>query len=121
LTYCNAGHNPPFVLGKSGVRRLEAGGPVIGLLDKAPFDEGTERLDPGDVIVIFSDGVSEAFNSASEDFGEARLLEVAQAGAADPAPALVDRIIASVRAFTKGAAQSDGITVMVLRYRGLPA
>ncbi len=121
LTYCNAGHNPPFVLGKSGVRRLEIGGPVVGLLDKAPFDQGTATLDPGDVIVIFSDGVSEAFNSASEDFGEARLLEVAQAGLTDSAQVLVERIIAAVRAFTKGAAQSDDITVMVLRYRGAPA
>ncbi len=60
LTYCNGGHNPPFVIGKSGVRRLETGGPVIGLLEFAPFVQETVQLDPGDVVVIFSDGVSEA-------------------------------------------------------------
>jgi serine phosphatase RsbU (regulator of sigma subunit)/pSer/pThr/pTyr-binding forkhead associated (FHA) protein len=118
LTYCNAGHNPPFVIGKSGVRRLEAGGPVVGLLEMAPYAQGVEKLDPGDVVVLYSDGVSEAFDTAGEDFGEARLLTVSQAAADLGAPALVERIISSVRTFTKGAAQSDDITVMVLRYLG---
>jgi sigma-B regulation protein RsbU (phosphoserine phosphatase) len=118
LTYCNAGHNPPFVIGKSGVRRLEAGGPVVGLLEMAPYAQGVEKLDPGDVVVLYSDGVSEAFDTAGEDFGEGRLLTVSQAAADLGAPALVERIISSVRTFTKGAAQSDDITVMVLRYLG---
>jgi serine phosphatase RsbU (regulator of sigma subunit) len=118
LAYCNAGHNPPFVVGKSGVRRLDVGGPVVGLLDMAPYELGRATLDPGDVVVLYSDGVSEAFNAAGEDFGETRLLEVAQAAAGGSAPAHVERIIAAVRAFTKGAPQSDDITVMVIRYRG---
>jgi serine phosphatase RsbU (regulator of sigma subunit) len=118
LTYCNGGHNPPMILGKSGVRRLEAGGPVVGLLAMAPFGQDTVQLDPGDVVVIFSDGVSEAMNVAGEEFGDARLLEVAQAGVNDSVQGLVDRVIAAVRAFAKGAAQSDDITVMVLRYLG---
>jgi serine phosphatase RsbU (regulator of sigma subunit) len=118
LTYCNGGHNPPMVFSKTGVRRLETGGPVVGLLPEVPYDQGQEQLEAGDVVVIFSDGVSEAFNSAGEDFGEARLQEVAQQGVKEAAHALVDHIIAAVRAFTKGAAQSDDITVMVLRYLG---
>jgi serine phosphatase RsbU (regulator of sigma subunit) len=118
LTYCNGGHNPPMILGKSGVRRLEAGGPVVGLLAMAPFGQDTVQLDPGDVVVIFSDGVSEAMSTAGEEFGDARLLEVAQAGVNDSVQGLVDRVIAAVRAFAKGAAQSDDITVMVLRYLG---
>jgi sigma-B regulation protein RsbU (phosphoserine phosphatase) len=118
LEYCNAGHNPPFVLGRRGVRRLDAGGPVIGLLPHAPYAQAAEQLDPGDVIVLFSDGVSEAFNAAGDDFGEARLLEVSQAGAGGTAQALVEQIIAAVRAFTRGAPQSDDITVMVIRYVG---
>ncbi len=56
LTYCNAGHNPPFVVGASGVRRLEEGGPVVGLLEFAPYGQGSAKLDPGDIIVVFSDG-----------------------------------------------------------------
>jgi serine phosphatase RsbU (regulator of sigma subunit) len=118
LTYCNAGHNPPIVLGKQGVRHLEAGGPVVGLIEMAPFGQDTVQLDPGDVIVVFSDGVSEAFNLAGEDFGEARLLDVAQKFSTLPSQGLVDKIIAAVRDFTKGAAQSDDITVMVIRYLG---
>jgi sigma-B regulation protein RsbU (phosphoserine phosphatase) len=121
LTYCNAGHNPPMVMGKAGVRRLEAGGPVVGLLEAAPYSQATEQLDPGDVIVLFSDGVSEAFNIAGEDFGEGRLLEVARAAGTASSQAFVEQIVAAVRAFTKGAAQSDDITVMVIRYLGTGA
>lgn len=118
LTYCNAGHNPPIVIGTRGVRRLETGGPVVGLLEAAPYSQATEQLDTGDVIVLFSDGVSEAFNLAGEDFGEGRLLDVARGAGGASSQALVDQIVAAVRAFTKGAAQSDDITVMVIRYLG---
>jgi serine phosphatase RsbU (regulator of sigma subunit) len=118
LTYCNGGHNPPFVIGTSGVRRLETGGPVIGLLEFAPFSQETVQLDPNDVVVIFSDGVSEAMSNSGEEFGDDRLLEVAQAGSRDTVQGIVERIVAAVRAFTLGAPQSDDITVMVLRYLG---
>lgn len=121
LTYCNGGHNPPFVIGRSGVRRLEAGGPVIGLLEFAPFEQDTVQLDPGDVVIVFSDGVSEAMSVAGEEFGDARLLEVAQGGVGDTVQAQVDRVIAAVRQFATGAPQSDDITVMVLRYLGAGA
>jgi serine phosphatase RsbU (regulator of sigma subunit) len=118
LTYCNGGHNPPFVIGPSGVKRLETGGPVIGLLDMAPFEQESVQLNTGDVIIIFSDGVSEAMNRTSEEFGDARLLEVALQGVKLSVQEQVDRIVAAVRAFTIGAAQSDDITVMVVRYLG---
>jgi phosphoserine phosphatase RsbU/P len=121
LTYCNGGHNPPFVIGRAGVRRLEAGGPVVGLLEMATFAQDSIQLDPGDVIVIFSDGVSEAMNTASDEFGDARLLEVAQANLHETVQVQVDRIIEAVRVFAKGAPQSDDITVMVLRYLGAAA
>jgi sigma-B regulation protein RsbU (phosphoserine phosphatase) len=84
----------------------------------ALFGQDTVQLDPGDVVVIFSDGVSEAMSTAGEEFGDARLLEVAQAGVNDTVQGLVDRVIAAVRQFAKGAPQSDDITVMVLRYLG---
>jgi serine phosphatase RsbU (regulator of sigma subunit) len=121
LTYCNAGHNPPFVIGPSGVRRLEAGGPVVGLLDHVPFGQETVHLDPGDTIVIFSDGVSEALDSAGEEFGDTRLLEAVQPVATVSAQALVGKLVSAVRDFTRGAAQSDDITVMVIRYLGVEA
>jgi serine phosphatase RsbU (regulator of sigma subunit) len=67
LTYCNAGHNPPFLLTHRGVRRLERGGPVLGLFEHAAFDEETLQLDRGDTLVVFSDGISEALNSDGEE------------------------------------------------------
>jgi sigma-B regulation protein RsbU (phosphoserine phosphatase) len=73
------------------------------------------------VIVLFSDGVSEAFSVTGEDFGEGRLLDVARAATGVSSQALVEQIVAAVRVFTKGAAQSDDITVMVIRYLGAGA
>ena len=116
LTYCNAGHNPPLVLGKSGVRLLEAGGPVVGLLEFAPYEQETVQLESGDTIVVFSDGVSEALDSEGTEFGDDRLQDVALSAQHEPASALVDRLVSAVREFTKGAPQSDDITAMVVRY-----
>jgi phosphoserine phosphatase RsbU/P len=125
LTYCNAGHNPPVIIGKSGVRRLEEGGPVVGLLEFAPYSQESVKLDPGDIVVVFSDGVSEALNAAGEEFGDERLLEAAHQAARDAddvsSPALVESIVSAVRAFTKEAPQSDDITAMVIRYLGTGA
>jgi serine phosphatase RsbU (regulator of sigma subunit) len=120
LTYCNAGHNPPMIVGRRGIRRLDQGGPVVGLLEFAPYCQETVTLDPGDTLVIFSDGVSEALNSAGEEFSDARLQGVVEEMHKPdlPAQSVVDRIVAEVRAFTKGAVQNDDITVMVLRYLG---
>jgi serine phosphatase RsbU (regulator of sigma subunit) len=118
LVYCNAGHNPPFVIGKSGIRRLGEGGPVVGLLEFAPYDQESVPLQPGDTVVIFSDGVSEALDATGAEFGDERLEQVA-AEAGDAAPSVfVEKIVAAVREFTKGAPQSDDITVMVVRYLG---
>lgn len=125
LTYCNAGHNPPVIIGKSGVRRLEEGGPVVGLLEFAPYSQESVKLDPGDIVVVFSDGVSEALNAAGEEFGDDRLLAAAHQAARDAddvtSPALVESIVSAVRAFTKEAPQSDDITAMVIRYLGAGA
>ena len=121
LRYCNAGHNPPFIVGPGGLRRLEEGGPVVGLLSGLTYTQGTADLQHGDRIVIFSDGVSEAMSATGEEFGDDRLLSVIEtARAADgdiDAPRLVDELIAGVRAFTAGAPQSDDITAMIVRYR----
>ncbi len=121
LTYTNAGHNPPFVVGPSGIRRLEEGGPVVGLLEFASFAQATVPLVPGDTVVVFSDGVSEALNSAEEEFGDDRLLAAVQAADASNAQAIVTDVFEAVRQFTAGTAQGDDITAMVIRYLGAPA
>jgi phosphoserine phosphatase RsbU/P len=118
LTYCNAGHNPPLLLGRNGVRRLEVGGPIVGLFEAASFIEETVQLAPGDWLIVFSDGVSEALSAVNEEYGEARLLQTAQKNAAADPQEMLQAIFTDVRAFTKGAPQNDDITALVLRYSG---
>ena len=74
LTYSNAGHNPPMLFGRNGVRRFETGGLILGLFPHATYEEETVQLEDGDTLVVFSDGVTEAFNEAGDEFGEERLL-----------------------------------------------
>ena len=117
LTYCNAGHNPPLVFGRSGVKRLEVGGPIVGLFEGARFEEETVTLAPGDILVVFSDGVSEALSAGGDEYGEERIIAVASKHAGAAPADLVQALFADVRAFSKGAPQSDDITAMVLRYQ----
>jgi phosphoserine phosphatase RsbU/P len=118
VTSCNAGHNPPLVLGRQGIRRLDRGGPPLGLFDAIPFEEETVSLEPGDWVVVFSDGVSEALSVAGEEFGDARIAEVARANYDHEPPVLLESLLAAVRTFTKGAPQGDDVTALVVRYRG---
>ena len=120
LCYCNAGHNPPFVVGERGIRRLAAGGPVVGILGHATYEHAVVALDPGDVVVVFSDGVSEALGSNDEEFGDERLLDAIQRAGPGDVQQVVGAILDAVHTFTAGAVQSDDITVMALRYHGPP-
>ena len=117
LLYCNAGHNPPLVVGKNGFRRLECGGPIVGLFESANYEEETVTLAPGDWLIVFSDGVSEALSATGEEYGEGRILI---GRAAQPRRSsrrsCSRRCFHDVREFAKGAAQNDDITAMVLRY-----
>src|SRR4029079_5040448 len=74
FTYCNAGHNPPILVSASGVRRLDAGGVVLGLFEHASFEEETLKLESGDSIVVFSDGVTEALNPQGDEYSDERLV-----------------------------------------------
>jgi phosphoserine phosphatase RsbU/P len=116
LTYCNAGHNPPLVVGKAGVRRLEVGGPIVGLFEHAVFEEETVLLAPNDWLIVFSDGVSEAMSASGDEYGEERILAVVDRDTSLAPADLLQAIFADVRTFTKGAPQSDDITALVLRY-----
>ena len=120
LTYCNAGHNPPLIIGAKGenVRRLECGGPIVGLFEGAAYDEETVTLSPGDLLIVFSDGISEALSAAGDEYGESRIVTVVQRNASAEPQQMLEALFADVRSFAQGAAQSDDITAMVLRYRG---
>jgi len=120
LTYCNAGHNPPLVISAAGdnVRRLECGGPIVGLFEGAAYEEETVTLAPGDWLIVFSDGVSEALSADGEEYGDERIVSCVQQNASATPRQLLEALFADVDAFARGAAQSDDITAMVLRYRG---
>jgi sigma-B regulation protein RsbU (phosphoserine phosphatase) len=118
MTYCNAGHNPPMLFTKTGVKRLEKGGTILGLFELATFEEDTITVEPGDILVAFSDGVTEALSASGDEYGEDRLLACVEAAKGKSLQELLDGIFASVREFCTGAVQSDDVTALVLRYDG---
>ncbi len=122
LTFCNGGHNPPFLVdGRGEVRRLEVGGLPMGLFDGRPFTEESVKMEPGDFLVLFSDGVSEAFDPDGAEFEDARILESIAGAPSREAPVQLEHLLSNVRKFTAGAPQSDDVTVLVVAYRGRPA
>jgi sigma-B regulation protein RsbU (phosphoserine phosphatase) len=118
LTYSNAGHNAPAVVTRGGIRRLSAGGPILGAFPYLTFDEERLQLAANDTIVMFTDGVTEARNPAGEEFGEERLL-ASLSRAPDSTPGRVLRLVfEAVKEFCGQAEQSDDITVTVTRHGG---
>lgn len=119
VRYVNAGHNPPLVCravdGKHEFLRLEEGGTVVGLFPEYPFKEGTVQLQPGDVVVAFTDGISEAMNEADEEFSEERLMEAIHSTTPRSASDMITHILAQVDGFTAGAKQHDDMTLVVIR------
>ena len=118
LTYVNAGHNPPMVFRQANggleVLRLETGGPVIGLMEGCVYRQGSVTLVAGDVLVAYTDGISEAMNAADEDWGEDRLMEAVRPNRAVPARDLIDRLMISADEFVAGAPQHDDMTILVV-------
>jgi serine phosphatase RsbU (regulator of sigma subunit) len=121
LSYCNGGHEPPMVVSKDCVELLDAeGGPVLGLLSDASYSRAAVQLRPHDTVVICSDGVTEAVNTADEQFGRQRLLETISAHRSASVDTMLDEVLLAVRRFSQGAPQADDITVLVVRYRQPP-
>ena len=120
LVYINAAHPPPLVLRVDGARQeLEANGMPVGMMEDAGFPSAEERLAPGDKIVIYSDGVTEAQNTEGQFFGRKRLQEIVTKHAGATCAAIHSAIQEAVTTFTEGAAQSDDITVLVLEFQGI--
>ena len=118
LTYCNAGHNPPLLLTSSGLRRLETGGMIVGLFPHASYEQETVQLSYGDLLTMFSDGVSEAFSVTGEEFGEDRIRDLVTPARGDSTEDVLQSLLAAVKGFSHGAAQHDDVTAMVVRYLG---
>lgn len=117
-TYTNAGHNPPFLLRRDGsISELTEGGMVLGLFAGAEYSCAEVKLEPGDHLVLFTDGVVEALNVSGEEFGEARLRALLRESAAQPAPQILARLQEAIAAFSAHTPQHDDITAMVLGFR----
>jgi len=117
LTYSNAGHLPPLLIGEDGgLRKLDAGGTVIGLFEEISHDESAVQLRSGDLLVAYSDGITEPENEFGE-FGEARLLELLRENRRLPLSQLSERVITAVLDWTGGAEQPDDVTLVLARAR----
>ena len=118
LRYVNAGHTPPIVLRRNGsIDTLETGGAPVGMFPDSSYEEGAVQLDPGDVVITYTDGVIEAANQSGEEWGVQRLLKATAAWArirTENAEHLVRSIFNSMDDFSRGC-QTDDATLAVLR------
>jgi sigma-B regulation protein RsbU (phosphoserine phosphatase) len=117
LTYSNAGHLPPVVLGTDGeVRRLDSGGMVVGLFDDVTFEENSTELRPGDLFFAYSDGLTEPENEYGE-FGEDRLIELVMENRNLPLDRISEAVNAAILDWIGGNEQPDDMTVVLARAR----
>jgi phosphoserine phosphatase RsbU/P len=117
LTYSNGGHLPPLLIGSDGaVRRLEAGGTVVGLFDNMVYDEGSVEMHEGEIFLAYSDGVTEPENEFGE-FGEARLLDLVSANRNLPLTQISQLVTTAVDDWIGDNEQPDDITIVLARAR----
>ena len=117
LTYSNAGHLPPYVIGGDGsVTQLDTSGTVVGLFDSMSYEESRIPMQPGDIFVAFSDGVTEPENEFGE-FGEARLVELIRAHRDQPLSRISDVVTGAVADWIGGNEQPDDVTLVLARAR----
>jgi phosphoserine phosphatase RsbU/P len=101
--------------GAGTIERLDTGGPVIGLMDGCCYRQGRIVLESDDVLVAYTDGISEAMNAADEEWGEERLVDAVSANRLTTARTLIDRIMIAADGFVAGAPQHDDMTLVVVR------
>ncbi|HEX5226675.1 MAG TPA: SpoIIE family protein phosphatase [Bryobacteraceae bacterium] len=117
LTYVNAGHNPPLVAHADGsVQKLEGTGLILGILGMAQYQQSSCHLDPGDVLLLFSDGVTEPVRPGTdEEFGEDRLAQILAGLRDQEAKSIIKSVNEKLEAFTEGAPPPDDITLVVAK------
>jgi len=124
LAYVNAGHNPPVLLRPRAQGfecvRLETGGVVVGLFPESEYEQGTINLKPGDLLVAYTDGISEAMNTSGMEWGEDTFIQSIQEFYGLPATEFLHQLIAVVGRFTHRAPQHDDMTLLVARLQGRP-
>jgi sigma-B regulation protein RsbU (phosphoserine phosphatase) len=112
LTYVNAGHNAPLLLRGEEVKRLECGGPVLGLFPDCTYDQETLQIEPGDLLLLYSDGVTESIDPAGNEWCEEGLLTAMQRRRKG-ADTIVDDVFKALQTFANGTPQPDDITLLV--------
>ncbi len=116
LLYVNAGHNPPVLIRVSGeVERLPAGGVVLGVFEDAPFEEQSVTLHPGDLLALYSDGVTEQSNATDDEFGEDRLITALKSNSTLPAENIHSAVLEALHGFSGETPQYDDATLVVLK------
>lgn len=116
FTYINAGHNNPILRRSTGsIERLNVGGLPLGIMPDAKYESASVALEPGDWLVVFTDGVVEAVNGREEDFDEPRLLSAIHAGASDTPKQLLDRLMNELDLFVGNTPQHDDITCLLVK------
>jgi serine phosphatase RsbU (regulator of sigma subunit) len=119
LTYSNGGHNPPALVQSGGeVMKLEVGGLPIGVMQNSVYREGQVEFRLGDVLIIYSDGITESVNDSGEEFGETRLIDVVRRYVDRSAAGLRDRIDEALSRFVGAAAPVDDMTLMIIKRAG---
>jgi len=120
IRYSNAGHNPPFIMRKAGaLEKIQGtGGTALGTMEGLVFKSRSVVLSPGDVIFLYTDGVTEAFDAGGALFSDQRLIKDLSTVTNGSVKDITESIMASVKAFAKDAAQSDDITMLVIQFRG---
>jgi phosphoserine phosphatase RsbU/P len=116
LSFINAGHNPPLIVHAAGtMEQLGAGGMPLGIMPDAPYRAGKTQLQPGDALVIYSDGVTEAQNQQGEEFGPVRLYDVVARNLDATASGIRDKIEAALTKFAQGTPSVDDITLVIVK------
>lgn len=118
LVYCNAGHNPPLLFHEGRVLELKQGGLILGPNPKALYERGYVRMEPGSILLLFTDGIVEAEDRSSEMFGKQRLLDVVRSRPWDSARELVEEVFAAVSRFSHADPPADDQTVVAVVRRG---
>jgi sigma-B regulation protein RsbU (phosphoserine phosphatase) len=117
FTYSNAGHNPPILIRSDGeILELAEGGLVLGIMDDTPYEEGSVILSPGDMLFLYTDGITEAQNALDEEYGEERLTRLLQEMRRVPPDDLLDIVFEEANRFAAGGLlQQDDSTMVVLQ------
>jgi phosphoserine phosphatase RsbU/P len=116
LSYCNGGHNNPFFFSKENkLTPLEKGGLIVGMMPSVPYEEETIPFNPGDLLVVYSDGITEAMNAEEEEFGEQRFIDLILQNKNELPESLIDIVINKVQEFSGCQTQADDVTLVIIK------